>query len=76
MAKLIAAVLLGATVLASGGVRERGQRRDLRLPLAVGVADAGATISLLLALQRGSLVLVGVLAHLSRSSPFFSPGSS
>ncbi len=64
MAKLIAAVLLGATVLAAGTVRERGPRRDLRLPLAVGVADAGATISLLLALQRGSLVLVGVLAGL------------
>jgi drug/metabolite transporter (DMT)-like permease len=63
MTKVVAFAVVGAAFLAVRG------RRDLRLgslglPVAAGVADAGATMSLLLALQRGSLVLISILGGL------------
>jgi drug/metabolite transporter (DMT)-like permease len=62
--KLVSAFVLGATVVLSGRSDGGTPRRSLRLPLAVGIGDSAATISMLLALQRGSLVLVGVLGGL------------
>ncbi len=63
MTKLVAFVVVGIAFLVvrrRSGVRLGGPA----LPVAAGVADAGATMSLLLALQRGSLILVSILGGL------------
>jgi drug/metabolite transporter (DMT)-like permease len=63
MTKLTAAVVVGAGFLVVR--RRRGLRLgSLRLPVAAGAADSGATMSMLLALQRGSLILVSILGGL------------
>jgi drug/metabolite transporter (DMT)-like permease len=64
-AKLVAATLLWTFVLAT---RKRDDdaaaRRNVVLAAWTGIVDAGATMSVAFALQRGSLVLVSVLASL------------
>jgi drug/metabolite transporter (DMT)-like permease len=63
MTKLVAFIVVGVAFLV---IRQhKGVRLgSLRLPVAAGTADAGATMSLLLALQRGSLILVSILGGL------------
>jgi drug/metabolite transporter (DMT)-like permease len=64
-AKLAAAGLLWSIVLATRGPADvPGSRRNVLFAAWTGVVDAGATMSVALALQRGSLVLVSVLASL------------
>jgi drug/metabolite transporter (DMT)-like permease len=63
MTKLVAFVVVGTAFLVlrlRKGVRLGGPL----LPVAAGAADAGATMSLLLALQRGSLILISILGGL------------
>jgi uncharacterized membrane protein len=63
-AKLAAAIILGSAVLIRRTERElEPQRFGLIVP-AVGVGDAVATMLMLLALQRGTLVIVSVLGAL------------
>lgn len=63
--KLVAGVILWSLVLAtrvSDG--SSAPRRNVRLALWTGLVDVAATTALLLALQRGSLVIVSVLGSL------------
>lgn len=62
-AKLTAALILAAVVLVSRAGRSE-PRWNPWLLAAVGVGDAAATMLMLLALQRGSLVIVSVLGAL------------
>ncbi|MGH2594523.1 MAG: EamA family transporter [Actinomycetota bacterium] len=62
-AKLVAALILGSIALISKTEEPVAQRNRWLVP-AVGIGDAGATMLMLLALQRGSLVLVSVLGGL------------
>jgi drug/metabolite transporter (DMT)-like permease len=63
--KVTAGVALWSFVLATGRPRDRPPSgRNVRFAVWTGVFDAGATASLALALQRGSLVLVSVLGSL------------
>jgi drug/metabolite transporter (DMT)-like permease len=65
VAKLVAATLLWSFVLATRGPGDAPtSRRNVVFAAWTGVVDAGATMSVALALQRGSLVLVSVLASL------------
>jgi drug/metabolite transporter (DMT)-like permease len=65
VAKLAAATLLWSFVLATKGAGDAPtSRRNVVFAAWTGVVDAGATMSVALALQRGSLVLVSVLASL------------
>lgn len=65
VAKLVAAIALWSLVFATLGPEPAsGSRRNVRLAVWTGVVDIGATTSLALALQRGSLVLVSVLGSL------------
>ncbi|HXF36538.1 MAG TPA: EamA family transporter, partial [Actinomycetota bacterium] len=66
-AKVVTASLVGAVALARPG-RDADPRRGRRFAVAGGVADAGATILLVLAVQRGPLSLVGVLVSLYPAS--------
>lgn len=63
-AKLMAALILGSIALLSRGTAESALKRNPWLVPAVGIGDAGATMLMLLALQRGSLVLISVLGGL------------
>ncbi len=63
-AKLVATLILGSIALLSRRVDESTPRRNRWLVPAVGIGDACATMLMLLALQRGSLVLVSVLGGL------------
>ncbi|HLB61619.1 MAG TPA: EamA family transporter [Actinomycetota bacterium] len=63
-AKLSAALLLAVAILASRGGTDANARRGLGLSLSAGVVDVVATALFLVALQRGSLVLVSVIASL------------
>jgi drug/metabolite transporter (DMT)-like permease len=63
MTKLVAFAVVGIAFLVlrfRTGLRLGGPL----LPVAAGAADAGATMSLLLALQRGSLILISILGGL------------
>jgi drug/metabolite transporter (DMT)-like permease len=64
--KVVAFVLIGSFVLvtarATAGVR--ATPRNVRFAIATGFVDASATASVGIALQRGSLVLVSILASL------------
>jgi drug/metabolite transporter (DMT)-like permease len=63
--KGVSAVVLGALVLAwRASDRPRATARTVRLAVATGASDAVATASVAVALQRGPLVLVAVLASL------------
>jgi drug/metabolite transporter (DMT)-like permease len=63
MTKLVAFVVVGIAFLVQR--RRTGLRLGSPLlPVAAGGADAGATMSLLLALQRGSLILISILGGL------------
>jgi drug/metabolite transporter (DMT)-like permease len=64
VAKLVAATLLWSFVLATRANDVPASRRNVVFAAWTGVVDAGATMSVALALQRGSLVLVSVLASL------------
>lgn len=64
VAKLVAAIALWSAVLATRGSGGRASGRNVRFAVWTGVVDIGATTSLALALQRGSLVLVSVLGSL------------
>jgi drug/metabolite transporter (DMT)-like permease len=66
-AKVVTAALIGGVALARGG-RDPDPSRGRRLALGAGVADAAATILLVLAAQRGPLSLVGVLVSLYPAS--------
>ncbi|MGH2595439.1 MAG: EamA family transporter [Actinomycetota bacterium] len=63
-AKLMAALILGSIALFSRQVDASAPGRNPWLVPAVGIGDAAATMLMLLALQRGSLVLVSVLGGL------------
>jgi drug/metabolite transporter (DMT)-like permease len=63
-AKLVASLILGSIALLSRRVDESTPRRNRWLVPTVGIGDACATMLMLLALQRGSLVLVSVLGGL------------
>jgi drug/metabolite transporter (DMT)-like permease len=64
VSRLVALLLLGVTTLVTArDVPSRGEGA-IAWAMAAGVADVGATICIALALQRGSLVLVGVLGAL------------
>lgn len=62
--KVVAGVALWSFVLATRGRDVPATRRTFGFALATGLFDAAATASIALALQRGSLVLVSVLASL------------
>jgi drug/metabolite transporter (DMT)-like permease len=63
--KLVAGVLLWSFVLATPGPADRpASRRNVVFAVWTGVVDSAATASVALALQRGPLVLVSVLAAL------------
>jgi drug/metabolite transporter (DMT)-like permease len=62
--RLVASTILGAAVLVAPRRSARPSGRGIRPAVAAGLADVGATISIALALQRGSEVLVGVIAAL------------
>jgi drug/metabolite transporter (DMT)-like permease len=63
--KLVAGVALWSYVLLAPQASDRpASRRNVVFAVWTGVVDAGATMSVALALQRGSLVLVSVLASL------------
>ncbi|MGH2634656.1 MAG: EamA family transporter [Actinomycetota bacterium] len=63
--KLVAGIALWSFVLATRGPADvPASRRNVSFALWTGVVDAGATMSLALALQRGSLVVVSVLGSL------------
>jgi drug/metabolite transporter (DMT)-like permease len=63
--KLVAGIALWSYVLLARRPSDRpASRRNVVFALWTGVVDAGATMSVALALQRGSLVLVSVLASL------------
>jgi drug/metabolite transporter (DMT)-like permease len=65
VAKLVAATLLGSFAFATSRPGDApASRRNVVFAAWTGVVDAGATMSVALALQRGSLVLVSVLASL------------
>lgn len=64
VSRLVALILLGvATLVTARGAPARGDGA-VGWAMGAGVADVGATICIALALQRGSLVLVGVLGAL------------
>jgi drug/metabolite transporter (DMT)-like permease len=64
-AKLVAALLLWSVVAAKrASDDEPASRRNVVFAAWTGIVDAGATMCVALALQRGSLVLVSVLASL------------
>jgi len=63
--KLVAGVALWSFVLATRGPADvPASRRNVAFAAWTGIVDAGATMSLALALQRGSLVVVSVLGSL------------
>ena len=62
--KLMAALILGSIALLSRRTEASTSKRNPWLVPAVGIGDAAATMLMLLALQRGSLVLVSVLGGL------------
>jgi drug/metabolite transporter (DMT)-like permease len=64
VSRLVASILLGTAALISPRGSTRSPKRGLKPAIATGLADVGATISIALALQRGSEVLVGVIASL------------
>ena len=64
VSRLVASILLGAAVLIGPRGSTRSLGRAIKPTIAAGLADIGATISIALALQRGSEVLVGVIAAL------------
>lgn len=63
-ARLVASVLLAGSMLVVRGAHAGWPTRGVKFAVAAGAADVGATISIALALQRGSLILVGVLGSL------------
>jgi drug/metabolite transporter (DMT)-like permease len=63
-AKLMAALILESIALLSRRTDQSTPKRNPWLVPAVGIGDAGATMLMLLALQRGTLVLVSVLGGL------------
>jgi len=67
-AKCASAVILAAAVLLSRGPAGSHAGRGLGLSLAAGAVDVIATALFLIALQRGSLVLVSVIASLYPAS--------
>lgn len=64
VSRLVALVLLSVAALATARGGPVAAGGAIRWAMAAGVADVGATICIALALQRGSLVLVGVLGAL------------
>jgi drug/metabolite transporter (DMT)-like permease len=63
--KIVAAICLGALLLAwRGREHPRASARNVRFTVGTGVSDAAATAAVALALQRGPLVLISVLASL------------
>jgi drug/metabolite transporter (DMT)-like permease len=63
--KVVSAAALGALILAwRASDRPRATARAVRLTVATGALDAAATASIAIALQRGPLVVVSVLASL------------
>jgi drug/metabolite transporter (DMT)-like permease len=67
-AKTSSAVILGAALLLSRGSAGAASGRGLGLSLAAGAVDVIATVLFLIALQRGLLVLVSVIASLYPAS--------
>ncbi len=64
VSRLVALVLLGVAALVTARDAPVRGEGAIGWSMAAGVADVGATICIALALQRGSLVLVGVLGAL------------
>ena len=64
VARVVATALLLTVSLGSGGLRGSVSRSGLRLAVATGAVDAVGSVFLVLALQRGLLSLVPVIASL------------
>ncbi len=64
VSRLVALLLLSVATLVTARDVPRREEGAMGWAMAAGVADVGATICIALALQRGSLVLVGVLGAL------------
>jgi uncharacterized membrane protein len=64
MARVVAAAILIPIAIIGRRERPRGTQGALRLAVIAGVADIVATLAIMFALQRGSLVILGVLGGL------------